>query len=117
MWRRRERAAGRGCASIARSTCNSARRSYEVVLADFDLASMRQAWEELESPALRRRVRLLECDLTGGVSAKLHRLLARQRWDALIAQGARAVFDAAATCLEQCAIPDPPQLRSEERRV
>jgi len=87
-----------------------ASRSDEVVLADFDLASMRQAWEELESPALRRRVRLLECDLTGGVSAKLHRLLARQRWDALIAQGARAVFDTAATCLEQCAIPDPPQL-------
>ncbi len=87
-----------------------ARHSDEVALADLDLASMRQAWEELPSSALRRRVRLLEGDLTGGVSANLHRLLARQHWDAHIAQGARAVFDAAAHCLEQCPIPDPPRL-------
>ena len=87
-----------------------ARHSDEVALADLDLASMRQAWEELPSSALRRRVRLLECDLTGGVSANLRHLLARQQWDARIAQGARAVFDAAANCLEQCPIPDPPQL-------
>ncbi len=87
-----------------------ARHSDEVALADLDLASMKQAWEELPSSALRRRVRLLECDLTGGVSANLHRLLTRQRWDTLVAQGARAVFDAAANCLEQCPVPDPPQL-------
>lgn len=87
-----------------------ARHSDEVALADLDLASMRQAWEELPSPALRRRVRLLECDLTGGVSVNLHRLLTHQHWDALIAQGARAVFDAAANCLKQCPIPDPPPL-------
>ena len=87
-----------------------ARHSDEVALADLDLASMRQAWEELPAPALRRRVRLLECDLTGGVSANLRRLLTRQRWDTLIAQGARAVFDAAANCLEHCPVPDPPQL-------
>jgi hypothetical protein len=87
-----------------------ARHSDEVALADLDLASMQQAWEELPSSALRRRVRLLECDLTGGVSANLRHLLARQQWDARIAQGARAVFDAAANCLEQCPIPDPPQL-------
>ena len=87
-----------------------ARHSDEVALADLDLASMRQAWEELPSSALRRRVRLLECDLTGGVSANLRHLLTRQQWDARIAQGARAVFDAAANCLEQCPIPDPPQL-------
>jgi hypothetical protein len=87
-----------------------ARHSDEVALADLDLASMQQAWEELPSSALRRRVRLLECDLTGGVSANLRHLLARQQWDARIAQGARAVFDAAANCLEECPIPDPPQL-------
>ena len=87
-----------------------ARHSDEVALADLDLASMRQAWEELPSFALRRRVRLLECDLTGGVSANLRHLLARQQWDARIAQGARTVFDAAANCLEQCPIADPPQL-------
>ena len=87
-----------------------ARHSDEVVLADLDLNAMRQAWEELPSVALRRRVRLLECDLTGGVSLNLHRLLTRQPWDTLIAQSARAVFDAAANCLEQCTIPNPPQL-------
>ena len=87
-----------------------ARHSDEVALADLDLNSMQRAWEELPSPGLRRRVRLLESDLTGGVSLNLHRLLTRQPWDTLIAQGARAVFDAAATCLEQCPIPDPPQL-------
>ena len=87
-----------------------ARHSDEVALADLDLNSMKLAWEELPSPALRRRVRLLECDLSGGVSADLHRLLARQPWDALVAQGARAVFDAAANCLQQCPIADPPEL-------
>lgn len=89
-----------------------ARHSDEVALADYDLNAMRQAWEELPSPALRRHVRLVECDLTGGVSLALQRLLARQPWDALVAQGARAVFDAAAACLEQCYVPDPPQLET-----
>jgi hypothetical protein len=89
-----------------------ARHSDEVVLADLDLASMQQARSELASAALRKRVRLLECDITGGVSASLRRLLARQSWDTLVSQGARAVFDAAASCLEQCTIPDPPQLET-----
>lgn len=89
-----------------------ARNSDEVALADLDLNAMRQAWEELPSTALRRRVRLVECDLTGGVSLNLHRLLARQPWNTLVAQGARAVFDAAATCLQECPIPDPPQLET-----
>jgi hypothetical protein len=89
-----------------------ARHSDEVALADLDLNSMRQAWEELPSPALRRRVHLVECDLTSGVSLSLHRLLTRQPWDALVAQGARTVFDAAARCVEECPIPDPPQLET-----
>ena len=87
-----------------------ARHSDEVALADLDLASMVRASEELPSSSLRRRVRLVEGDLTGGVSLNLQRLLARQPWDVLIAQGSRAVFDAASTCLEQCHIPDPPQI-------
>lgn len=89
-----------------------ARHSDEVALADLDLNAMRQAWEELPSAALHRRVRLVECDLTGGVSLNLHRLLARQPWNTLVAQGARAVFDAAATCLQECSIPDPPRLET-----
>ena len=88
------------------------RNSDEVVLADLDLNAMRQAWEELPAAALRRRARLVECDLTGGVSLNLHRLLARQPWGALVTQGARAIFDAAATCLQECLIPDPPQLET-----
>jgi hypothetical protein len=87
-----------------------ARLSDEVVLADLDLASMQQGKDELTSPALRRRVRLLECDLSGGVSANLKRLIERQHWEKLVSQGARAVFDAAAHCLEQCPIPDPPEI-------
>ena len=89
-----------------------ARHSDEVVLADLDLNAMRQAWEELPSTGLRRRVRLVECDLTGDVSLNLHRLLARQPWNALVEQGPRAVFDAAATCVQECPIPDPPQLET-----
>lgn len=87
-----------------------ARASDEVVLADLDLASMRQGRAELASPALRRKARLLQCDLTGGVSANLQRLITRQPWQRLAAQGARAIFDAAAACLEQCSIPDPPEI-------
>jgi hypothetical protein len=87
-----------------------ARNSDEVVLADLDLASMRQGRDELSSPVLRKRVRLLECDISGGVSINLKRLIEQQPWEKLVPQGARAVFDAAAHCLEQCPIPDPPQI-------
>jgi hypothetical protein len=86
------------------------RASDEVTLADIDLAAMRLGREELDSPALRRRVYLLQGDLSGGISSNLARLVARQNWSALVAEGARAVFDAAALCLEQCPIPDPPQI-------
>ncbi len=88
------------------------RGSDEVVLADLDLASMQQAARELPSPALRKRLRLVHCDITGGVSANLHRLLEKQSWNLLVSRGAQAVFDAAAECLEQCLIPDPPELES-----
>jgi len=85
-----------------------ARRSDDVILADLDLLSMEQARSELAFAAMRHAVRLLKCDLTGGISPALHRLLAQQRWSDLVSQGARAVFDAAAQCLDECAIPDPP---------
>ena len=87
-----------------------ARDSDEVVLADLDLASMRQGRDELTSVALRKRVRLLECDISGGVSASLNLLVEQQPWDKLVSQGAQAVFDAASHCLEQCPIPDPPEI-------
>ena len=87
-----------------------ARDSDEVVLADYDLASMQQGRDELTSPALRKRIRLLGCDISGRVSAKLNRLIEQQPWDKLVSQGAQVVFDAAAHCLEQCHVPDPPEI-------
>ena len=87
-----------------------ARASDEVVLADFDLAAIQQGRDELASPALRKRISLLQCDISGGVSAGLKRLVERQPWTLLVHQGSQAVFDAAAHCLEQCPVPDPPQI-------
>jgi len=84
------------------------RASDEVVLADFDLAAIQQGRDELASPALRKRVSLLQCDISGGISASLNRLVERQSWASLVPQGPQAVFDAAAHCLEQCPVPDPP---------
>jgi hypothetical protein len=88
------------------------RSSEEVVLADLDLASMRRGREEMESPTLRRRVRFVQCDVTGGVSNHLASLVRRQNWDALVAQGGVAVIDAVASCLEQCHVPDPPEIHT-----
>ncbi len=86
------------------------RSSDEVVLADLDLASMQQAARELPTPTFRKRLRLVQCDITGDVSHNLHRLLEKQPWDQLVSRGAQALFDASAECLEQCLIPDPPEL-------
>ena len=87
-----------------------ARDSDEVVLADLDRASMRQGYDELTSPALRKKVRLLGCDISGGVSADLNRLIGQQRWDKLVSQGAQVVFDAAADCIERCPVPELPKI-------
>src|ERR1043166_8854395 len=51
------------------------RASDEVVLADLDLAALQRAGAEVTAPAYRRRMRLVECDISGGVSNKLARLL------------------------------------------
>ncbi|HEU5374149.1 MAG TPA: hypothetical protein VFV38_01800 [Ktedonobacteraceae bacterium] len=84
--------------------------SDEVVLVDLDRLSMQQASAELATPTLRKAVRMVAEDLSGGISANLERLLARQPWSVLARQGARAIFDAAATCLEECLVPDPPEI-------
>ena len=87
-----------------------ARNSDEVVLADYDLASMQQGRDELTSPALRKSVRVVSCDISGGVSAQLNRLIEQQHWDKLVSQSAQVVFDVLADCLEQGDVPDPPQI-------
>ncbi len=89
---------------------NLARASEEVVLADTDLRSMQRGRDEMSSPALRKLIRFVQCDLTGGVSSSLKSLMSKQDWPTLIAQGGAAVFDAAALCLEQCPVSDPPQI-------
>jgi len=87
------------------------RVSDEVVLADLDLAAMQVGRDELSSPVLRKRVHPLKTDISAGVSNNLARLIARQDWQKIVAEGARAVFDAAALCLEQCPVPDPPPIQ------
>ena len=115
--RLREAATSRSTLVLGAGACTEvplvdlARASDEVVLADLDLASMQQARDELTSSALRKQIHLLKCDISGGVSHNLARLIAQQNWSQLASQGARAVFDAAALCLEQCPVPDPPQFQ------
>ena len=86
------------------------RASDEVVLVDLDREAMRQALSELAAPSLRKRIRSVACDISGGVSANLAYLIEQQNWKNLASQGATAVFDAAALCLEQCPVSDPPEL-------
>ncbi len=86
------------------------RASEEVVLADLDLLAMKRGRDELSSSALRNRVRFVQCDISGGVSSRLTGLLGRQDWNTLLTRGASAVWDTAAACLEQCPVPDPPEI-------
>ena len=83
----------------------------EVVLADLDLTAMKQGRDELASATLRKQIRLVMCDISGGVSSNLARLLEQQNWQEHLSQGVHAVFDAAASCLEHCPVPDPPHLQ------
>ncbi|BCL80256.1 hypothetical protein ccbrp13_27210 [Ktedonobacteria bacterium brp13] len=86
------------------------RSSEEVVLADTDLAAMQRGRDELSAASMRNRVRFVQCDISGGVSSDLLRLARRQDWQQLARQGANVLFDAAADCLEQCKVPDPPNI-------
>jgi hypothetical protein len=90
------------------------RASDEVALVDFDLAALLRGRDELTAPSQRKLTRLVQGDITGGVSASLSRLLRQQDWLALRKQGSTALFDAAAFCLERCPIPDPPMLETLE---
>lgn len=89
---------------------NLVRASEEVVLADLDLAAMQRGRDELTSATLRKRVRLVQCDITGGVSRNLASLIRRLDWQKLVSQGSQALFETLALCLEQCQVPDPPEI-------
>ncbi|MGH2485917.1 MAG: hypothetical protein ACRDHE_07895 [Ktedonobacterales bacterium] len=83
-----------------------------VTLVDVDERAMANARDEL-SASLRPRVQRVVTDLTGGVSQALERALVAQPWPELArltGAGGRALLDAAAGCLERCAIPTPPVL-------
>jgi hypothetical protein len=116
--RLRAPSASRGAVVLGAGACTEvpladlAHASDEVTLVDLDLQAMQRAREELSSSMLRKQVRLLEADISGGVSAKLSGLLQRQVRADLVPQGAAAVFDAAARCLDQCEIADPPHIES-----
>ncbi len=86
-----------------------ARHMQSVLLVDVDVPGMAQARDELPD-SLRQRVDLLQADLTGGVSDALAAELAMQPWSDLAQLGARAPLDAAASCIERCPVPDPPQI-------
>src|SRR5207244_8986505 len=45
-----------------------------------------------------------------GVSTKRKLRIEQQAWDKIVPQGAQALFDASARCLEQCLVPDPPEI-------
>ncbi len=98
------------------------RVSDEVVLADLDIAALRIASDEIISSALNKRLRLVQCDISSingepkrGVSASLVRLINQQNWEQLVSQGPQSVFDAAALCLEQCPVSDPPEIQTLAR--
>jgi hypothetical protein len=113
---KRQRSASNSTLILGAGACTEvplaelARDSDEVVLADIDLASMRQGRDEPTSSALRKRVRLIACDISGGVSADLNNVIKQQRWESLVSQSAQVVFDAAAHSLVQCPVPDPPEI-------
>jgi hypothetical protein len=87
-----------------------ARASAHVLLVDLDVAGMAQALDELPA-TVRDRVDLLQADLTGGVSEALAAELRAAPFADLnlLDQGrGMAPVEAAAGCLERCAVPNPP---------
>jgi hypothetical protein len=81
----------------------------QVTLVDLDAPGMERARHELP-PDLRRRVRPLVADLTGGVSRELATRLREQPWADLASLDERAPLGAAAACLDRCHVPDPPAI-------
>lgn len=88
-----------------------ARGCESVLLVDVDVAGMLRARDELPQ-SLRPRVNTVAADITGGVSQALAADLRMQPWGdlaSLAGPSGRAPLDAAATCLDSCPVPDPPQ--------
>ncbi len=123
--RQREYSAAQNALVLGAGACTEVplndllRASDEVVLADLDIAALRTASDEITNATLNKRLRLLQCDISSingepkrGISATLTRLINNQNWEQLVSQGPQAVFDAAALCLEQCPVADPPEIHT-----
>lgn len=115
--RQRGPAASRSTLVLGAGACTEiplaelARSSDEVALADLDQVAMQQGRDGLLLPALCKRVRLVQADISGDVSSHLSQLVRQQDWHKLAAAGAQPFFDAVAQCLEDCFVPDPPELQ------
>lgn len=89
-----------------------ARACEQVTLIDLDFPALRHAREELPR-ALRARVDLLRADLSGGISPALDVLRQAQRLHEYAHRSDDLLLDAAASCVENCPVPDlpmPPKL-------
>ncbi len=117
----RERGTSQSIAVLGAGACTEvplaglARHADEVVLVDLDVSAMRQGCNELAASALRRRVRLVEADISAGVSTHLSRLIAAQHWESALAGGASTLFDTAALCLEQVMVPEIPTIETLDK--
>ncbi len=58
----------------------------------------------------RERFAKYACAGRWSLYGNLKRLIEQQPWDKLVTQNAQVVFDAAALCLEQYHVPDPPEI-------
>ncbi|WP_376795039.1 hypothetical protein [Thermogemmatispora sp.] len=114
--RRRSPALSRGIVVLGAGACTEipleklARAADEVVLVDLDRAALLQAQAELPAASLGARVRLLTGDLTGGLSFLLQERLRRLPWQELERGEASALWDRLAALLDDCPVPDPPQI-------
>jgi hypothetical protein len=118
---RRSPALSQGIAVLGAGACTEipleklARAADEVVLVDLDRAALLQARAELPAASLQARVQLLTCDLTGGVSALLQERLRLLPWRLLEQGEASALWDRLAAVLDDCPVPDPPQIEGLPR--
>jgi hypothetical protein len=82
--------------------------SDEVAIVDLDDQGIEAAKRELPLRA-QKKVRLVQWDLSGGVSLALRREISKRSWQAAKHAGPRALWDLAADCLDTCKIAVLPE--------